>query len=226
MDQSTDCGSLALLQDEHVLGEMSWTDSRCHRQQLFDRLPALLERTSLALSQVDCFAVGLGPGSYTGLRMAVATVMGLALPDRRSVYGVSSAEAMAAAFLAESVAVSAMVIGDARRHQLWARLFTRQEGGCAAASPWMLREPEALAELQASAWITPDWDRIGFLLKAQVPSACRLIEERRIPTAALVGLAACRRIRAAIPSEPLTPIYLHPAVAVPRPPASAPAAAG
>jgi len=213
MDQSTERGSVALLREERVLDEMSWMDSRVHSRQLFDQLSALLERNSVGLFQIDCYTVGLGPGSYTGLRIAVSAALGFALPDNRCVYGVSSAEALAKSSLTDLGMSSAMVIGDARRHQLWARVFTLHEGHCSPASPWMLRQPEALAECQASVWITPDWDRIGAILKAQVPSDSLLIEERRIPSAGAVGQAACWRIRAAIPSEPLTPIYLHSAVA-------------
>lgn len=212
MDQSTEYGSLALLQDEHLRGSVNWMDSPGHSRHLFERLTELLNRTSVSLTQVDCLAVGLGPGSYTGLRMVVSAALGLALPDHRSVYGVSSAEALAAEVLAESGAASVMVIGDARRHQLWARVFSLREGVCAASTAWLLSPPDVLVDKQAALWITPDWERIGPCLQAQVPAACRLIEERRIPTAAGVGIAVCRRIRAAIPSEPLAPLYLHPAV--------------
>lgn len=223
MDQSTERGSLALLQDDHLLGERGWMDSRRHSQQWFDLLTELLDRTSVGLTRVDCLAVGLGPGSYTGLRIAVSAALGLALPDHRRVYGVSSAEALAGDVLAGSGAASVMVIGDARRHQLWARVFSLREGVCAALTPWMLRPPDGLADIQASIWVTPDWERIGPLLQAQAPSSCRLIEERRIPSALSVGRAAFRRIRAGVPSEPLTPIYLHAAVAWRRSPASPPA---
>ena len=134
MDQSTERGSVALLREERVLDAMGWMDSRIHSRQLFDQLSALLERNAVGLPQIDCYAVGLGPGSYTGLRIAVAAVLGFALPDNRRVYGVSSAEALAESSLADLGMSSAMIIGDARRHQLWARVFTLHAGRCAAAS--------------------------------------------------------------------------------------------
>jgi tRNA threonylcarbamoyladenosine biosynthesis protein TsaB len=217
MDQSTGRGSLALLRDDRLVGEVSWMDSRRHSQQLFDRLIELQARTSVGITQVDCLAVGLGPGSYTGLRIAMSAALGLALPDQRSVYGVGSAEALAGDVLAESGAASVMVIGDARRGRLWGRVFSLREGLCVASTPWLLSPPDSLAKAGAALWVTSDWERIGTLLKAQAPAACRLIGERRIPTAPAVGRAALRRMRAVVPSDPLAPIYLHPAVATPGP---------
>lgn len=213
IDQSTERGSLALLRDQYPLAEASWMDSRRHSQQMFGRIKALLDQASVGLTQVDCLALGLGPGSYTGLRIAVSAALGLVLPDRRRVYGVSSAEALAGEALAEQHAETALVIGDARRNQLWARVFMLQAGVCTATTPWLLSPPEVLASHMAAIWLTPDWDRIGPRLQAQAPAGCRLLAERRIPSALAVGRAALRRIRAGIPSEPLAPIYPHPAVA-------------
>ncbi len=216
IDQSTARGSLALFQDGQLLAEEIWMDDRRHSQQLFERLIALLDRTSIGLPQVDCLAVGIGPGSYTGLRIAVSAALGLALPDQRRVYGVSSAEALAVDILAETGTESVMVIGDARRQQLWARVFALRDGRCSATTPWLLSPPDKLADMAVSIWVTPDWERIGPLLQAQVPAACRLIEERRMPSAVAVGQAVWRRILADIPSDPLAPIYLHAAVGLPR----------
>ncbi len=216
IEQSTERGSLALLQDDDPLGEASWLDRRRHSQELFGQLKTLLGRASAALTQVDCLALGLGPGSYTGLRIAVAAALGLALPDRRRVYGVSSAEALAGETLAGLAAESALVIGDARRGQLWARAYALRDGLCAATTPWLLSPPDVPAEAPAAVWITPDWERIGPRLLAQAPAACRLIRERRSPSALAVGRAAFSRIRAGIPSETLAPIYPHPAVGSPH----------
>jgi tRNA threonylcarbamoyl adenosine modification protein YeaZ len=216
VDQSTICGSLALLRDEQLLDQASWLDTSRHNRQLFAQINGLLGRTAVGLSQLDCLAVGLGPGSYTGLRIAIAAALGLAMPDGLRLYGVSSAEALAGEVLAESGVASALVIGDARRRQLWARRFALREGRCLAISPWLLCPPASLADQGAAVWVTADWDRIGSLLKAQAPAGCHLLEESRRPSAPAVGRAALARIRAQVPSEPLAPIYLHAAVAAPR----------
>lgn len=222
IDQSSEYGSLALLRDERVLGERTWTDRRGHCQSLFEQVANVMSGAGVEWTQINCYAVGLGPGSYTGLRIALAAALGFAMPDRRRVYGVSSAEALAGVFLADSDAASVMVIGDARRHQLWARVFTLREGLGSAVTPWMLRSAATLAECRASAWITPDWERLGPLMKAQAPADVLVIEKQQTPSATSVGHAAFRRIRAKLSSDPLTPIYLHPAVALPRSSSSPP----
>ncbi len=219
MDQSTARGSLALLRDDRLLAETAWMDDRRHSQQLFDRLPRLLADAEVVFSQLDCLAVGLGPGSYTGLRIALAAALGLALPDRRPAHGVSSAEALAAETLSEIGAPSVLVIGDARRGQLWARAFAPRGDRCAPTTSWLLCPPDSLAGAGAAAWVTPDWDRLGALLGERVPAGVRLIGEARWPSARAVGQAAWRRIRDGAPSEPLAPIYLHAAVGSPRAPA-------
>lgn len=226
VEQSTVTGSLALLRDGRRLDDDAWPDDRRHSRQLFVRLAAMMERNGLAVSALDCLAVGLGPGSYTGLRIAVAAAQGLALPGRRLVYGVSSAEALAEDVLAREQATSVMVVGDARREQLWAHGYALRDGLCAPTTPWLLSPPARLAEVDAAIWVTSDWERIGARLQGAAPGAGRLIAENRTPSAAAVGHTAWRRIGAGIPSEPLMPIYLHAAVKPARSAGVPPAADG
>ncbi len=215
LDQSTARGSLALLRNEAILDELSWSDKHNPSPKLFEQLTDLLKRTAVELSQIDCFALGLGPGSYSGLRTALAAVIGLALPDRRRVYGISSAEALARGLLLKRSTASLMVLGDARRNQFWARKFILQNGICLASTPWLLRPPQALAELAADIWVTSDWERIGTTLQEQIPASSCLITGQQWPAAGILGQAAYARMQALMPSEALRPIYLHSAVAQP-----------
>ena len=214
IEQSTDIGSVAVLNGQNILAERQWTDTRLHSSRLFHFIPELLRDSSLDLQAIDAYAVGLGPGSYAGLRTSLAAAKAFALPDHRLIYGVSSAEVLAWTIFEQCSCASVMVIGDARRQQLWMRRFCRQADIPSADSPWHLIK---LGELQAycnssSLCVTSDWNRIGAQLKTVVFDPVTLIEERRVPNAGSLGKLAEIRIQQGIPSERLSPIYPHPPV--------------
>jgi tRNA threonylcarbamoyladenosine biosynthesis protein TsaB len=87
-------------------------------------LIALVAAHELALADVDVFAVASGPGSFTGLRIGIATVQGLAVVNRRAVVGVSALDALAqiAGGSAEEGCVVAAWM-DAHRHEVFSALY-------------------------------------------------------------------------------------------------------
>ena len=162
-------------------------------------------------------AVGVGPGAFSSLRMAIALMQGLALPERTPLYGVSSGAALAGRVGRELGAQRVVVAGDARRNELWLGQFDCASGYPEQVVPWAVvpgdRLPSAYAT-SAAVWVTADWHRIGAPLKALCPPGNRLIEERRVPEARDVGLLAGAAMAAGRASLPLAPLYLHPAVFV------------
>ena len=83
------------MQDEHVLREQRSDTSRKQGERLPGELAALLERESVALHEIDCLAVATGPGSFTGLRVGIATMQGLAMAAGKPLIGVSAFDALA-----------------------------------------------------------------------------------------------------------------------------------
>ena len=69
--------------------------SRSHGEQLPGQLMAMLDDEGVALHDVDLFAVSIGPGSFTGLRVGIATIQGLALASGKPVVPVSTFDALA-----------------------------------------------------------------------------------------------------------------------------------
>ncbi|MEI6150012.1 MAG: tRNA (adenosine(37)-N6)-threonylcarbamoyltransferase complex dimerization subunit type 1 TsaB [bacterium] len=218
IELSTESGSLALLENNRVRLERTWREDRSQRQQVFAEIEAAMAEGGMDPAQVELFAVGVGPGAFSGLRMAVSAVRAMAMPDGRPVYAVSSAAALAWEIMLETGGTRVVVAGDARRGEWWLGRFQRgdeglrQEGGWAVAGEAQHR---GLAVEPGTVWVTPDWDRIGEGIKAACPAGASWVCERRIPKARYVGLVAAARFRDGVASEELAPIYLHPAVGVP-----------
>ncbi|HSZ14488.1 MAG TPA: tRNA (adenosine(37)-N6)-threonylcarbamoyltransferase complex dimerization subunit type 1 TsaB [Solirubrobacteraceae bacterium] len=111
-----------------------------HATRLLDLARGLLEHAGVAWSEVDRVAVGVGPGTFTGLRVGVATARGLAQSLSAELVGVSSARALALPALAgEPDAVLAVI--DARRGEAFAAAYEAGEDG----SPRELVPPRPLA---------------------------------------------------------------------------------
>jgi tRNA threonylcarbamoyladenosine biosynthesis protein TsaB len=112
-DTATSIATSALVRDGAVLGERTTTPIR-----VLEDLDALLRDAGVEPRDLDALAVGVGPGSFTGVRMGLAAVRGLALSLDVRVAGVSTLDALAAG------APDALPLIDAKRREV----FTRQGG--------------------------------------------------------------------------------------------------
>ena len=106
-----------------IIGSFSLHTGKNHSVALLPMLDALLCNCGLALSDMDAFAVTIGPGSFTGLRIGVATVKAWGQALEKPLIGISSTEAMARGAGLEGYVCP---IFDARRNEVYAALF--QEG--------------------------------------------------------------------------------------------------
>lgn len=96
-DTATAVGSIAVAVDGEVRAERSAFVRASHGETLLPHVEQTLRQAGLGLHEVDLFAVGIGPGSFTGVRIGVATAKGLALAERKPVVGLSSLRVVAAA---------------------------------------------------------------------------------------------------------------------------------
>jgi len=95
IDTSTDTASLALVQDNGVLTELTWRCEQNHTTQLLTHLAHLLNQTKLNLQSTNGIIVARGPGSFNGLRVGISTAKGLAFSLGIPIVGISSLEAEA-----------------------------------------------------------------------------------------------------------------------------------
>jgi tRNA threonylcarbamoyladenosine biosynthesis protein TsaB len=123
LDTTTRGGSCAVARDGVVLRERGGDADRPHDTRLPGDLMALLDEEGIALSAIDVFAVATGPGSFTGLRVGIATMQGLAFAAGKSLIGVSAFDALAAmARRPDGVARIATWV-DAWRGDVYAALY-------------------------------------------------------------------------------------------------------
>lgn len=95
LDTSTDIASLALVKDGLVLAEMTWRTNRNHTVQLLPNLEQMLKLTASDTNSLMAVIVGLGPGSFNGLRVGVSAAKGLAFSLNVPIVGINSLEVTA-----------------------------------------------------------------------------------------------------------------------------------
>ncbi|OGQ57455.1 MAG: tRNA (adenosine(37)-N6)-threonylcarbamoyltransferase complex dimerization subunit type 1 TsaB [Deltaproteobacteria bacterium RIFCSPLOWO2_02_FULL_53_8] len=120
-DTSSSSGSVAILDDDQLVAELTIAQPGVHAQWLLKAFDALLRDAGVCLQDIDLFAVGAGPGSFTGLRIGISAVKGLAWACGRPVAGVSVLEALAMNLRGSKMAVCPIL--DARKGDVYAALY-------------------------------------------------------------------------------------------------------
>lgn len=118
--------SAALAEDGKILGEYFLNQKTTHSQTLMPMIDSLLNVCNVAPNDIDAFAVTVGPGSFTGVRIGVSAVKGLAEPLDKPCIPVSVLEAMA--YNMEAVDCIVCAVMDARCNQFYNALFKVQYG--------------------------------------------------------------------------------------------------
>ena len=140
LDTSSMVATVALMDEEKLIGEYSINHKRTHSQKLMPMIDALLKDCEMKIQDVDYVAVAEGPGSFTGLRIGVATAKGLAHALDIPVVGVSTLDALA--FNIPFCHGLVCPILDARRGQVYTAVYK-----------W---DQEALHQVEGSMAITID----------------------------------------------------------------------
>jgi tRNA threonylcarbamoyladenosine biosynthesis protein TsaB len=212
IDTSSALGSIALFDDGVLLAEDARRVTNAHGESLLPMLSALFERTRWTPRDVGRWAVGVGPGSFTGIRIAVATAKGVVLATGAELVGVTSLEALAFGVTGELVAG---LLG-AGKGELFLQAWRGDTSGSVVLGPSHLRTGDVaarLAEVAAGARIRVvgeaaaevDWS-------GMTPAVERLSEPPHdLPHASAIGRVALARPRGpAEDADALEPVYVRP----------------
>lgn len=144
IDTSSRAGSVAVSRGETVLGEILLNGGANHTDRLLLSLQQLLQGLQLELEQFDAFAVVRGPGSFTGLRVGVATVKGLAMATGKPVIPLSSLQLLACQAPLARDPVCALL--DARKQEVYSALYRWEGGRPVPLGPERVLPPEQVLE--------------------------------------------------------------------------------
>ncbi len=141
-------GSVALVEAGRVVRAASQTEPNAHAERTLPLVERVLAEAGWARSSLDRVAVGIGPGSFTGLRIGMALGQGIALGLGIPVVGVGSLRAMAAAVPADRSGLRVPLL-DARRSELFAAVY--DAAGQELVAPLALPQVSALSTLEERA---------------------------------------------------------------------------
>lgn len=192
-------GSVALLKNGVLLAEKTWLGERVRHNIFFQTLETLLAETAVSYRDISLYAVGRGPGSFSGMRMSFAVAQAAALPDKTEVRAVSSGAALALAAAREGDGPIA-IVGDARRQQCWVGLFHAESGCISTLRDWELVPYNELSVPAGTRIISPEAERLTEFFPTL--GTARFPQARDVAALALLQETP----------ESLEPLYLHPPV--------------
>jgi tRNA threonylcarbamoyladenosine biosynthesis protein TsaB len=215
VESATLSGGVALLDGDRLLGEITLNIAITHSERLMLAVDRLLADCGLAPADLDGLAVSVGPGSFTGLRVGIATVKALAMALDLPVAAVPTLDALASRLPFADAPVCPIL--DARKGEVYLSLYRWRDGGMAREWDYLALPPElAAARLDTPVILQGDgieacrpWlDRLG--AEARVASAAQ-----RMPSAASVAVLGRAALSAGegVGADSLAPLYLRPSEA-------------
>ena len=223
VDTSSRISSVALCEEDTLVAESTLNLRSTHSQSLLNQIDTLMTAAGWALDDLGLLAVVSGPGAFTGLRIGVATVKGLAQVLNIPVVAVSSLAAVAMNLPLQRMPVCAFI--DARKKEVYTQLFDLGDGFPQPLSPAQVMSPQQLlAQISGSVCFVGDGISVyGDLFDDQnnpqqflAPVCCRSIQASRVAALALndyrKGLTSS--------AEEVVPTYIRPSDAELNRPAS------
>ena len=206
--------SLAVFHRGALAYEAFWHSRLTHSRRLLSMITAVFpDRAGLELSQVDGFVAARGPGSFTGLRIGISTVMGLAFAASRPAAGASSLDGIGFRFAHAGVPVCVMM--DARRSQVYCAVYHFENGRLKRKTPEKVCPPEeAVSMAQSPDALFAGSGACAYQEMIRKHTGSRAVfappDMHHISAAALARPALLSPDFFAAPENTLTPTYLRP----------------
>jgi len=212
IDTSSKTGSVALVDSGHVIADREYAADSGHAEALIAEIDKALKRSKLSLSDIDGIAVAIGPGSFTGLRIGLATAKGLAVSLNKPVVGVSTLLAAAFNIKIEPGRLAVPCL-NAYRQEVYACCYA---DGMREVIPELSVSPEGLCDrlekLDGSFLFVGDGATVyRDLFSKRLGSRFAVSEQKTAATATGVALLAWERFKSNDPDDisRLAPNYIR-----------------
>ena len=123
IDTATNCASCALAEDGEILIELNMQYGKTHSQKIVSMIKNMLNMVDKDVADIDLYAVSVGPGSFTGLRIGVVTIKGLAYAHKKPVCSIKTLDALAFSMPDFKGLITPML--DARNNQVFTALYRK-----------------------------------------------------------------------------------------------------
>ena len=216
LDTSAEVCTAAICNGEKLVAEMTVNTGNTHSQTLLPVIEQILKISELTLDDIDCFACSTGPGSFTGVRIGVATLKGIAYGKNKPCISVSTLEALAYNLIGyEGILCPVM---NARRNQVYNALFECKDGKITRLCPDRALSIEELDEELAllGKKIYLSGDGYDITVKGFKKTAVEYVPERiRHQSGYSVARCALEKFNAGetLSDSEIAPIYLRPSQA-------------
>ncbi len=209
-ESSAKAASVALCKDGKLISQYSQCSGLTHSRTLLPMAEDLLKNAELSIKDVEGFAVSHGPGSFTGIRIGVSAVKGLAWASDKPCVGVSTLEAMAWHGLAVGGYICPVM--DARRSQVYNAIFKIEEGKVVRVSEDRAIALSELAEevkaLNAPVFLVGDGAEITakYFTENNIPHS---VAPENLVWQSAWGVAMAAMDKEFVSSDKLLPVYLR-----------------
>ena len=213
VDTSASPVSVALTDNSRLVGELYLNIKTTHSQTLMPLIESILKTTNTNINDIDIFAVNAGPGSFTGVRIGVASIKGLSMPLNKPCASVSTLESMAYCMPYKNGIVCAVM--DARCSQVYNAIFRLNDSIPERLTPdRALSIDELSAELKTyseNIYLVGDGAEICSKAFSDIPNISLTPENIRFQHAYGTAIAAQKMAEqnALCTSDSLMPIYLR-----------------
>lgn len=224
IDTSTMLGGIAIMDDAGLIAESRLNVRTTHSERLMTEIEHCLKQSGLNINDMDVFAVAIGPGSFTGIRIGLSTVKGFSYATGKPVVSVPTLEALAWNFPYSRYPVCTMF--DARKKEVYAALFKWEDKGFQRLMPEKTSDAgdfcRAIAGLPGCSSVASHTDRVIFAGEAALlyrdaitgvmqDKAVFASPEKMVVSPASVASLAVKKAERGDFSEPLTlaPLYLR-----------------
>jgi tRNA threonylcarbamoyladenosine biosynthesis protein TsaB len=211
IETSTRNLSIVISDERSVLAEYKGDAVLRHSQDLIPNIEELLKKIDSDLIDIDCFAVSIGPGSFTGLRVGVSMLKGLNLVTKIPIVTVPTLDVIA--YNAVGINTPICVIVDAKKKNLYSSFYKPEDGGIIRSWDYLLISAEDLVKrINGKTFFAGDGVALyGSLIAKRLKGANLAGKEYWSPDARVVARLGAERFKRGQFADPdtLVPMYIY-----------------